>query len=111
MKKISTFVLIPASLFLFSCGNLKKPVSATDGKTIVVDVRTPEEWNNDGHAPCTVNYPLDKLSDHIDSLRKYDHVILVCRSGKRAGQAKDMLEQAGIKGTENLGSWTSVKCP
>jgi phage shock protein E len=79
-------------------------------KEIIVDVRTPEEWQNDGHAECSVNYPLDKLQDKINDLKLYDHVVLVCRSGGRAGSAKRMLEEAGIKNVENLGAWQNVSC-
>ncbi len=77
---------------------------------IIVDVRTPEEWQYDGHANCSVNYPLDKLQDKIEDLKKYEHVILVCRSGGRAGTAKQMLESAGIKNVENLGAWQNINC-
>lgn len=79
-------------------------------KEIIVDVRTPEEWQYDGHAECSVNYPLDQLQDKINELKAYDHVVLVCRSGGRAGSAKRMLEAAGIKNVENLGPWQNVSC-
>ncbi len=79
-------------------------------KEIIVDVRTPEEWQFDGHAECSVNYPLDQLQDKINELKAYDHVVLVCRSGGRAGSAKRMLEAAGIKNVENLGPWQNVSC-
>jgi rhodanese-related sulfurtransferase len=80
-------------------------------KTIIVDVRTPEEWNEDGHANCSVNFPLDELSNHLDSLKNFQKVVLVCRSGNRAGLAKNMLESEGLQNIENLGSWTNIKCP
>lgn len=79
-------------------------------KEIIVDVRTPEEWEYDGHANCSVNYPLDQIQNKIEELKKYDHVVLVCRSGGRAGSAKRLLESAGIKNVENLGPWQNVTC-
>ncbi len=80
-------------------------------KEIIVDVRTVEEWNEDGHADCSVNYPLDKFESKIEELKKYDKVILVCRSGNRAGIAKAKLQSAGYtKEIENLGSWQNVSC-
>ena len=79
--------------------------------TIIVDVRTPEEWNNDGHADCTVNYPMDSFESKIEELKKYDKIIIVCRSGNRAGIAKNILLKAGYtKEIENLGAWENVKC-
>lgn len=80
------------------------------GKTVVVDVRTEEEWNNEGHAPCAVNYPLDGLGAKIDSLKQYDKVVVVCRSGHRAGMAKDLLNEKGITNVENKGSWRNIEC-
>lgn len=40
---------------------------------IIVDVRTPEEWEYDGHANCSVNYPLDELSGKIEELKIRSH--------------------------------------
>lgn len=80
-------------------------------KEIIVDVRSQEEWNEDGHANCSVNYPLDQFESKIDELKKYDKVILVCRSGGRAGVAKSKLQAAGYtKEIENLGPWQNVPC-
>lgn len=80
-------------------------------KEIIVDVRTVEEWNEDGHADCSVNYPLDQFAGKIEELKKYDKVIIVCRSGSRSGIAKDQLRKAGYtKEIENLGSWQNITC-
>ncbi len=88
-----------------------KKTNVMNTKEIIVDVRTPEEWEFDGHAECSVNYPLDEIQGKIEELKKYEHVVLVCRSGNRAGMAKRMLEGAGIKNVENLGPWQNVACP
>lgn len=79
-------------------------------KTIIVDVRTVEEWEDDGHAGCSVNYPLNELDKKIESLKGYDKVIVVCRSGSRADVAMEMLQQAGIKNVENKGAWQNIHC-
>lgn len=111
--KIGPFLF--SLIFLFSCHmpskdknqqSLKINVDDSNSieKTIIVDVRTPEEWNEDGHASCSVNFPLDELSNHLDSLKNFQKVVLVCRSGNRAGQAKNMLESVGLQNIENLGS-------
>lgn len=87
--------------------NATKP----SAKEIIVDVRTVEEWNEDGHADCSVNYPLDQFAGKIEELKKYNKIILVCRSGNRAGIAKDQLRKAGYtKEIENLGSWKNITC-
>ncbi|MBL7918191.1 MAG: rhodanese-like domain-containing protein [Bacteroidia bacterium] len=90
--------------------NIKKENNMKNTKEIIVDVRTPEEWEFDGHADCSVNYPLDQLENKIEELKAYEHVVLVCRSGNRAGHAKRMLESAGIKNVENMGAWQNIGC-
>lgn len=78
--------------------------------SIIVDVRSPEEWQYDGHAECSVNYPLDKFPAYIESLKAYDKVVLVCRSGNRANHAMALLKKAGITNVENKGTWQNVSC-
>ncbi|HQW93912.1 MAG: rhodanese-like domain-containing protein [Chitinophagaceae bacterium] len=84
--------------------------TTVNAKTIIVDVRTVEEWQDDGHAGCSVNYPLQELDKKIESLKGYDKVIVVCRSGSRADVAMEMLQQAGIKNVENKGAWQNINC-
>lgn len=79
-------------------------------KTIIVDVRTEDEYNMDGHAECSVNYPLDKIENFVDTLRDYEQIILVCRSGNRANIAKSILAQYGIINVENKGEWQNIHC-
>jgi rhodanese-related sulfurtransferase len=113
---IAVFMLV---LALTQCNSQTKKTTTMettnatqiDTKQIIVDVRTIEEWNEDGHADCSVNYPLDQFADRIEELKKYDKVILVCRSGNRAGIAKGQLQAAGYsKEIENLGPWQNVTC-
>jgi rhodanese-related sulfurtransferase len=80
------------------------------GETIIVDVRTVAEWENDGHANCSVNIPLDQLETRIGELKKDQKVVLVCRSGNRAGRAKELLEGIGFTQVENKGAWQNIEC-
>lgn len=77
---------------------------------LVVDVRTVEEWNNDGHADCSENIPINDLENNIEKLKQYDKIVLVCRSGNRAGIGKDMLESKGFQNVENAGAWQNIVC-
>ncbi|SOC48940.1 Rhodanese-related sulfurtransferase [Blastococcus aggregatus] len=65
----------------------------------LIDVRTPAEFEA-GHIAGAVNVPLDELKASLDQLRTVldDHhdVVLVCRSGARAGQAQEALQAAGL---------------
>lgn len=106
-----------AAVFFLSSFTLTSCSTAVAGdqthiskEEIIVDVRTVEEWNNDGHADCTVNYPLDEIGKHAEELKAYKKVTLVCRSGNRANTAKSQLEKAGIQNIVNLGPWQNVVC-
>jgi rhodanese-related sulfurtransferase len=64
----------------------------------LIDVRTPVEFEA-SHIPGAVNIPLDQLRGQLEELRGVLHehdVVLVCRSGARAGQAQQALQAAGL---------------
>ena len=117
MKLMLIFAMMAFSML--SCSNSgnqeKNTIAGTQSEmpgksTVIVDVRTVEEWDNDGHAACSINYPLDIFASKIDSLRKYDSVVLVCRSGNRASSAMRMLQDAGFKNVQNMGPWQNIQC-
>ena len=113
-----SFIAVSLMVGLLSCTNSNdsseatkiKPVDTTIAKIIIVDVRTVDEWIDDGHANCSVNYPLAELDKKIEALKAYNKIVVVCRSGSRAETAKEMLEQAGIKNVENKGAWQNIIC-
>lgn len=76
--------------------------------TVIVDVRTPEEYS-EGHLDKAVNIPLPLLSDSIEALKKYENIVLICKSGGRAGKAKKQLEESGFTNVYNGGGWQSLK--
>lgn len=76
--------------------------------TIIVDVRTTEEYS-EGHLDKAVNIPLPLLSDSIETLKKYENIVLICKSGGRAGKAKKQLEERGFTNVYNGGGWQSLK--
>lgn len=111
MKKI--FLFLSLTTLVASCSQSSDNVQTipTAGKSIVVDVRSVEEWNNDGHANCSTNMPLDELENHQAELAKYDTITFVCRSGNRAGQAADWAQGIFPKiVVQNGGGWENVVC-
>lgn len=70
--------------------------------TFVLDVRTPEEWN-EFHAPNTTLIPLDELAARVNELPKDQPILVVCRSGNRSQAARDILLQAGFDATSMNG--------
>lgn len=60
-----------------------------------LDVRTPEEWNQ-FHAPNSTLIPLDQLSSRLNEIPKDKEIVVVCRSGNRSAQGRDILLNAGF---------------
>lgn len=70
--------------------------------TFVLDVRTQEEWD-EYHAPNTTLIPLDELPARLSELPKDQEIVVVCRSGNRSQQGRDILLQAGYNATSMTG--------
>jgi rhodanese-related sulfurtransferase len=84
----------------------------TEG-TFVLDVRTPEEWN-DYHAPDTTLIPLDELASRVNELPKDQPIVVICRSGNRSQTGRDILLQAGFNATSvngGLNQWRDSGYP
>ncbi|GAB4503949.1 MAG: hypothetical protein Fur0043_09420 [Anaerolineales bacterium] len=62
----------------------------------VLDVRTPEEWN-EFHIPNTTLIPLDELPARLGELPGGEPILVVCRSGNRSQAGRDILRQAGFE--------------
>lgn len=70
---------------------------------LMLDVRTPAEHAT-VHVPGSINVPLDMLQQHREQLAAHladsgDDVVLLCQSGRRAGQAAQGLAAVGSEAT------------
>jgi rhodanese-related sulfurtransferase len=75
----------------------------------LVDVRTPAEFEA-SHIPGSINVPLDIVRSQAEQLCEAldgQQVVLVCRSGQRAGQAQQSLVGAGLPATALQGGVTA----
>lgn len=70
--------------------------------TFTVDVRTQEEWD-EYHAPNTTLIPLDQLQNRLSEVPKDKEILVVCRSGNRSQQGRDILLSAGYNATSMAG--------
>jgi phage shock protein E len=84
---------------------------------VLLDVRTPEEFA-EGHVEGAVNIPHDQIdaqAAEIDALQGGDKgkpIVVYCRSGKRAGVAKQSLIDGGRTQVTNLGGLSDwPECP
>ncbi len=93
---------------LFSKSNNKKlMIDAISRNAIIVDVRTPEEFEAE-HNKNAINVPLDKFFDHILRLKKSGNPIVVCcNSGIRAAKAITILKAAEVE-AYNAGNWKKL---
>lgn len=64
-------------------------------KVQIVDVREINEYR-EGHIEGSTLIPLNTLPYRVDSLKREQPVVLVCRSGNRSAEACQMLTQRGF---------------
>lgn len=78
-----------------------------DPSTVIVDVRTPEEFMG-GHVAGSINIPLQEITARLDELKAIEGpFILCCASGGRSGQATAYLSQLDME-CYNGGGWMDV---
>lgn len=71
---------------------------------ILLDVRTPEEWAQDGHIEGATLIPLQELSARAEQeLPKDAEIIVYCRTGNRSAQAAGYLVDAGYTSVADMG--------
>ena len=110
-------LLLPA---LMPRGNRASTLQITQmmnrGKTVVVDVRTPEEFAT-GHLRDAKNIPLADFGARIGELDKSKgkSVVVVCQSGARADKAVKLLQAAGFEDVVSLDgglpAWRAANLP
>ena len=85
------------------------PVAALDEPTLIIDVRTAEEFAA-GHFPGAINIPHEDIIQGIQeyNVGKDQTVLLYCRSGNRSGQAEVRLQSAGFSGAKNIGGLNAL---
>lgn len=57
---------------------------------IVLDVRTPEEYET-GHVPGSINIPVAELENRYEELNQYSKIFVHCKMGGRAQKATEFL--------------------
>lgn len=72
-----------------------------------VDVRRVAEHAS-GHAPNTINIPLDKLSGELDKLNPDAPTYVICQGGYRSSLGTSVLENAGFKEIYNVTGGTQA---
>jgi rhodanese-related sulfurtransferase len=74
--------------------NVDEAYQLVEEGAFLLDVRTPEEWD-DFHAPQATLIPLDELASRVDEVPTNQDVVVICRSGNRSQVGRDTLLAAG----------------
>lgn len=93
---------------LFGCSSNNNLATIINDDAFLVDVREPAEVAEGGVSKAR-NIPLGNVVTNLDAFKDKKHIVVFCRSGKRSGQAKTMLEQNGFTNVTNGGTWQDVQ--
>ena len=75
-----------------------KMIKTQEGNVTILDVRTLQEYQNDGHIVNSVLVPVSELASKLDALEKFKNtkIIVYCRSGNRSVSASRLLNEKGF---------------
>jgi rhodanese-related sulfurtransferase len=96
----STVVGVPADVDVTAAAELR------DAGAVVLDVREPAEWA-EGHIPGATLIPLGELARRTSELPDDETIVVICRSGNRSAQGRDILRAAGYEATSVDGGMTA----
>jgi len=75
--------------------------SLRDAGAFVLDVREPAEWTA-GHIPGATLIPLGSLPSRLSEVPRDRTILVVCHSGNRSAQGRDILLGAGFPSVTSL---------
>ena len=75
--------------------NVAKAAELRDSGAFILDVREPSEWQ-ENHIPGATLIPLGELASRVSEVPADQEVVVVCRSGNRSQQGRDILRNAGL---------------
>jgi rhodanese-related sulfurtransferase len=80
----------------------------------VLDVREPFEWD-EVRIPNTTLIPLGDLAGRVNEVPKGAKIVVVCRSGNRSQEGRDILLKAGFENVTSMNggvvNWLSMGYP
>ncbi len=72
-----------------------------DAGAFILDVREPDEWAA-GHIDGATLIPLGDLAARVGQVPVHRQVVVVCRSGNRSAQGRDILLGAGLPSVTSM---------
>lgn len=94
--------------------SVDKAYEMRDAGAFILDVRQPEEWEA-AHIPESTLIPLGELSSRLSEIPSDQTIVVVCRSGNRSAEGRDILLKAGFADVTSMAgginSWKSKGYP
>jgi len=104
----------PAGAALPESVSVARAAALRDAGAFVLDVRQPEEWAV-VRIPGAVLIPLDELPGRVAEVPRDRDVVVVCHSGNRSRQGRDILRAAGYDRvtsmTGGVAAWQAAGLP
>ena len=73
----------------------------------VLDVRNQDEWD-EFHIPNTTLIPLKELAGRVNEVPKDAKILVVCNSGNRSDEGRDILKKAGYSDVTSMDGGVSA---
>jgi rhodanese-related sulfurtransferase len=87
---------------------LKKLIDNESKDYLLIDVRSESEYNS-GYIPTAINIPHTNIEEHIEEIPRDKLIIVYCKVGGRAENARKKLIELGYKNVINFGGTNSWK--
>lgn len=68
---------------------------------VILDVRTPKEYDFDGHIEGSRLIPINEITQRLNELKKDDKIMVYCRTGNRSQMVCQFLTQQGYNNVFN----------
>ncbi len=81
--------------------SVEEAAKLRDSGAFMLDVREQSEWDQ-FHIPGATLVPLGTLPDKLDTLPKDKDIVVVCRTGRRSAEARDILLKAGFTNVTSM---------
>jgi len=99
---------VPATVSVAEAATLR------NAGAFVLDVREPDEWAA-GHIPGATLIPLGELSARLVEVPADRTTVVICRSGNRSAQGRDILRAAGYAAVTSVSGgmtdWVAAGLP
>lgn len=81
--------------------SVAEALALRESGAFILDVRQPEEWDA-VHIPDATLIPLGELASRVSEVPQDQQVVVVCRSGNRSAEGRNILLDAGFPSVTSM---------